>query len=247
MSNDRYTEWLGDYVDGTLDDSDARLLEAHFGNCDACRTAAEDLGRLKEQAANLPRLVPPEDVWRRISTSLRAQNPKNAGPSVTSWIWSNRWAMAASILLIVSSFSAGVLWNRSTTEPSSQDTGELANWVASELVLAEQHYENAIGGLEKIVEKEEQEGTLDPQVMAILNENLTLIENAIGESRAAAQDRPESRIAQESLLQALRSKLSLLQNTILLINEVRKGRGETAYDLINKIEDTPGMSNPIGP
>ncbi len=243
MSEDRYTEWLGDYVDGTLEESDVQLLQAHFANCDSCRTAAEDLSRIKEQAADLPRLIPPDDVWRRISASLHDQNR----PSVKSWVWSNRWAVAASVLLVISSFTAGVLWNRSTTEPPSGDTGELANWVASELILAEQHYENAIGGLEKIVKKEKLEETLDPQVMAVLNENLTLIESAIGESRAAAEDQPESRIAQESLLQALRSKLSLLQNTILLINEVRKGRGDTAYDLINKIEDSPGTSNPIGP
>lgn len=247
MSEDRYTEWLGDYVDGTLAEPDARLLEAHFGNCDACRTAAEDLRHIKEQAGNLPRRVPPEEVWRRISAALGAPKPQSTGQAVTGWVWSNRWALAASILLVASSFTAGVFWNRATTEPSSENTGELANWVASELILAEQHYENAIGGLEKIVEKERQQGTLDPQVMAVLNENLTLIENAIGESRAAAQEQPESRIAQESLLQALRSKLSLLQNTIMLINEVRKGRGETAYDLINKIEDAPGASNPIGP
>jgi hypothetical protein len=247
MTEDRYTEWLGDYVDGTLEASDIQLLEAHFSNCEACRTAAEDLRHIKEQAADLPRLIPPEDVWKRISTSLRHQNPQMARPSVKSWLWSNRWAVAASVLMVVSSFSAGVLWNRSTAEPPSGDTGELVNWVASELVLAEQHYENAIGGLEKIVEKEKQEGTLEPQVMAVLNDNLTLIENAIGESRAATQEQPESRIAQESLLQALRSKLSLLQNTILLINEVRKGQGETAYDLMNKIDDTPGTSNPIGP
>jgi len=247
MSEDRYTEWLGDYVDGGLEPSDVQLLEAHFTNCDACRAAAADLRHIKEQAADLPRLIPPEDVWKRISTSIRDQNRQTAPPTAKSWLWSNRWAVAAGVLLVVGSFSAGVLWNRAATEPSSDDAGELASWVASELVLAEQHYENAIGGLEKIVEKEKQEGTLDPQVMAVLNESLTVIDNAIGESRAAAREQPESRIAQESLLQALRSKLGLLQNTILLINEVRKGRGETAYDIMNKIEDSPGTSNPIGP
>ena len=111
-------------------------------------------------------------------------------------------------------------------------------------LTANTEFENQ--SLEDIIKNEKQEETLDPEVMAVLNANLDLIEQAIGESRAAAQARPESQVAQDSLLQALRNKLSLLQNTIMLINEVRKGRGQTAYDLINKIEDSQQPSNPIG-
>ena len=74
--------------------------------------------------------------------------------------------------------------------------------------------------------------------MAVLRQNLTLIEDAIGESRAAAHQQPESLVAGESLLSALRRKLSLLQNTVLLINEVRKGQGESALDLIDEMRDS---------
>jgi len=50
-----------------------------------------------------------------------------------------------------------------------------------------------------------------------------VIDQAIRESRAALQSQPASELAQESLFEALRRKVGLLQETIGLINEMRKG------------------------
>jgi hypothetical protein len=50
-----------------------------------------------------------------------------------------------------------------------------------------------------------------------------VIDQAIGESRVALQAQPTSAPAQESLFDAFRSKIALLQDTIALINEMRKG------------------------
>ncbi len=111
--------------------------------------------------------------------------------------------------------------------------------------MAEQHYENAITGLEQILAKETESQTLDPEIMAVLNDNLGLIEEAIGESRTAAREDPENIFARESLLDALKNKLGLLQNTIMIINEVRKGQGQAAYDLLNEMRDGQSSRNPI--
>ena len=43
MSEDRYTEWLGRYVDGNLNETERRQLESHLAACESCRTLAEDL------------------------------------------------------------------------------------------------------------------------------------------------------------------------------------------------------------
>jgi hypothetical protein len=115
--------------------------------------------------------------------------------------------------------------------------------VVTELQEAEKHYENAISGLEGMVA--EDEDLLGPEVVAVLDENLNVIERAIGESRAAAREQPDSDVARESFLGALRSKLSLLQNTLSMINEVRKGRGQNAYDIINEMREGPDPQNPI--
>ena len=79
----------------------------------------------------------------------------------------------------------------------------------------------------------------------VLGRNLDLIESAIDESRAAISTEPGSAVAQDSLLEALRRKVTLLQQTILLINEVRKGQGENAMDIIDEMREGAPPSNPI--
>lgn len=243
MSEDRYTDKLGDYVDGTLGDSENRLLEIHLAACEPCRKMADDLHRVKEAAGALPRLTPPQNAWRRIEVSLRAQEAVSAPPRFR--LFSSPMAMAASLLILIGTIGL-FLWGYQFSQTTEEtNPAQLADYVVNELELAEKHYVNAIAGLEQIVQKERQEQTLDPQVMAILNDNLELIEQAIGESRAAAQEDPESIVARESLLGALRNKLTLLQNTIMLINDVRQGRGESAHDLLEEMRDGQGSSNPI--
>jgi hypothetical protein len=242
MSEDRYTERLGDYVDGTLDEAERRLFASHLSVCESCRTLAEDLLEIKKSAGSLPRLTPPDHLWQRIENALSARQRRTSHSF--SGTFSNRWAMAASILLII---GLGFLsWRYATQpEPSTDDPAELASYITSELEQAEKHYENAISGLEQIVVKESRDEPLDPEVMAVLNDNMDLIEQAIGESRAAALEDPDNESARESLLGALKTKLNLLQNTILLINEVRKGRGETAYDLLEEMREAQSSSDPM--
>ena len=47
----------------------------------------------------------------------------------------------------------------------------------------------------------------------VLKANLTVLDGAIGESREALQKEPENDVAQESLFDALRNKVALLQDT----------------------------------
>ena len=147
MSEDRYTERLGDYVDGTLDEAERRLFESHLAVCESCRTLAEDLLEIKKSAGSLPKLTPPDRLWNQIESALQVQRTQ-APPSFFQ-TFSNRWAMAASVLLIIG--LGFLLWRDATpTEPPTDDPTELASYVTSELEQAEKHYENAISGLEQI-------------------------------------------------------------------------------------------------
>ncbi len=238
MSEDRYSSKLDDYVDATLGESERRSLEAHLESCDSCRTTTADLLRIRATAETLARVSPPEEVWKRIAYTIRTEDHRPARSKSRAWlpisIWSNPWAIAATVVLAlgVGFMIARLLPDR----PSGDDPAELTRWVATELGLAEQHYQNAIGGLETIVATDD--STLDREVMAVLQQNLSLIEQAIDESRQAVRQQPDSQIAGASLISALRRKLSLLQNTVLLINEVRKGKGENALDLIDEMRDS---------
>jgi len=54
-------------------------------------------------------------------------------------------------------------------------------------------------------------------------EQKSIIDQAISESRAALKTQPTSTSAQDGLFDALRTKVALLQQTVELINEMRKG------------------------
>ena len=91
---------------------------------------------------------------------------------------------------------------------------------------AEGEYIQAISGLEAITSTAAD--TLDPETADVLKANLTVIDQAIGESRAALKTEPESQLAITSLFEALRSKVALLQDMVALINEMRQGNAEGA-------------------
>ena len=98
---------------------------------------------------------------------------------------------------------------------------EAAQSIESELRQAEGHYENAIKGLEAIASSEQ--SALDPRTAATLQKNLAVIDQAISESRAAVRAQPASEPAQQSLIEGFKTKIGLLQDTVALINEMRKG------------------------
>ncbi len=118
--------------------------------------------------------------------------------------------------------------------PVHPSNADLVQSVESELQMAEQHYEKAIAGLEQIAKAGE--GTLDPQVASALRKNLGVIDQAIKDSRVALQAQPTNELAQESLFEAFRRKVGLLQDTVTLINEMRKGNQAEAAKIIGNMQ-----------
>jgi hypothetical protein len=89
------------------------------------------------------------------------------------------------------------------------------------LQLAVQHYENAIAGLDKVAK--EGQAVLDPQTAAVLAKSNALLDQAVSESQAALRTQPTNEVARASLFEALQRKVTLLRDTVALINEMRKG------------------------
>jgi hypothetical protein len=106
--------------------------------------------------------------------------------------------------------------------------------VESELALAQEHYTRAIAGLEQIIS--DPASTLDPELATVLQRNLAVIDDAIGESRAALNAQPTSDVAQQSLFGALRSKVTLLQETVALINSMRQGDQAGAARIVSGLD-----------
>ena len=77
------------------------------------------------------------------------------------------------------------------------------------------------------------QSAIDPDTAATLQKNLVIIDRAIAESRSALKAEPQSAPARDSLFEALRRKVSLLQDTVALMNEMRKGNSAGAAQIID--------------
>lgn len=246
MACERFTAELSELVDGTLDVAMRARVEAHVEACDDCRALVAELRAIKEQARAAERLAPPESLWPRIAARLRDQGVAPAGSSRTSartatWQW---MAIAAAIVLGVG-LALFITWSRRPvpTTASNPQTAPAAatvqgnaaapqsvEGIEAELNAAELHYDRAIKGLEQIASSGQ--SSLDPQVAETLKKNLQVIDSAIADSRSALKSQPENQVARESLFEALRRKVVLLQDTIALMNEMRKGNQAGAAQLV---------------
>jgi tetratricopeptide (TPR) repeat protein len=227
---------------GTLDRAGAEALDAHLATCQACRADVAAARRLQAELRLLGAEGPSPRAWDRVAARLEADPAfqQRAGESLAAtqerrgldW----RWVALAATLVLVIAGSLLVMRRSFQEAPAPMATaapGETAapdadpmTTIEGELDLAAKHYENAIAGLEQVAA--ESETPLDPIVMATVRENLDVIDQAIDDSRQALRTDPQSQLAQESLFDAFRRKVALLQDTIALMNEMRKGNPSRA-------------------
>jgi len=219
---------LVDFIDGRLDPAQERDVERHLDTCANCRALVVDLRTIRAAAFMLDRHEPGPEVWTSLQQRLAAEPaPRSRGRVLAMPARASLrvWLAAAAVILLATSI--GVLPLLRRAEPSAPPQAAAAGAeatvesVTAEFEAAEQHYQKAITDLETIAKQDT--GELDPQVAAVLQKNLAVIDQAIGESRAALQSQPASGTAQDGLFDALRSKVALLQQTVELINEMRKG------------------------
>ena len=219
-------EALVDLVDGRLDPAEQRGIERHLEVCDNCGALVTDLRTIRAAAFMLDRHEPAAGAWTRLQAAVAAE-PAPKGrlltmPSRGNW---PVWLGAAAALVLATVIGVLPLMSRDANpgdEAADASEPEISvESVAAEFEAAEKHYQKAIDDLQTIANKDP--GELDPQVAAVLQKNLSVIDQAIGESRAALKSQPASTNAQDGLFDALRTKVALLQTTVELINEMRKG------------------------
>lgn len=240
MSCADYNIAIAEFVDGNLDPAEQRRLERHVEGCAACRALLADLKSIQAAAFTLDRLQPPPAIWESLRVAVAAEPAPRRRGRLLAWPETRRewsvWLAAAAALLIATIAGISPLLrpgdavhrDRIATTPASDE--ELLASAQAEFQAAQQHYDKAIQDLGEIARRES--GALDPQTAGVLQKNLQLIDSAIGETRAALQKQPASVDAQESLFAAMRSKVALLQQTIELIDEMRKGNQAEAGRLI---------------
>lgn len=226
---------LSDYLDRALDAEARALVATHLEQCESCRALLTDLDHIRSSARTLGPITPPAHLWLEIAGRIRLEAPVAVAPAVPparrpiltrSETW--QWLGLAAALLIV---TAGVYVVARPDQPTSAPTVASADGNASEtptvetvedtLRRAEAEYEKAIAQLEQILKSGDP--AISASAIATLQRSLPTIDSAITESRAALTGNPESQPARTSLFDALGSKVTLLQRTVVLMNEMRQG------------------------
>jgi hypothetical protein len=248
MDCTRFRDSIQELADGTLGPIRRAELQLHLDECPSCRTLADDLTFVRTTAASLERLAPPDGVWLQIAGRLRQEGRVAAPPPMAR---RSRHvallAIAAALVLAVGASLSLLIRGTpdrqgtvSTAAGASAPAGNAVaedpvQGIADEIALAEKHYQNAIARLEEVAKADASSGerSMDAQTAATLQKSLTVIDQAIAESRAALRAEPQSGAARDSLFEALRRKVAVLQDTVVLMNEMRKGNSAGAAQIVD--------------
>lgn len=250
-----YRESIQELVDGTIGAIRRAELERHLADCVECRAFLADMETIRDTAGNLEPLAPPDGVWLQIAGRLRQEGRVALPPARPAAPRRHvaLLAIAASLLLAVgtaivmllpeyrsNNAGTGVAAINTDAAPGNGPAEVDVQSVEAEFRLAEQHYQNAITKLEQAARLDQapsqpDRNVLDPSTAAMLQKNLQVIDQAIAESRSALRNEPMSAPARDSLFEALRRKVALLQDTIALMNAMRKGNSAGAAQIVDGV------------
>lgn len=217
---------LSDYVD---EHAHAAIVEPHLADCAECRDTVRDFTRLRDAARSLGAITPPPLVWANIAATL----PASRRQARAQWM-----GLAAALVLVTTGAyffahaTAPALTNNATNVESAGNAAAPATveTVEQELAAAAKHYEAAIAQLEAVAKHDNND--LPADTAAKLQVSLTQIDKYIAESRAALASEPQSEPARDSLFDALRRKVDVLQNTVALMSATQRGDQKAAAKLM---------------
>ena len=233
---------INDYADDALAPAERADVERHLAGCAECRALVDDLREIRRVAGSLDRREPPVRAWTRIERAIQLEAANRASSAEHAPLKGSRsmWLGLAAAAVLVLATAVGLRLLPGAARPGGPANPPAASMssdaaqIEAELRQAEAHYEKAIQGLEQIANAEK--GALDPQTAATLQKNLSVIDQAISESRAALRAEPTSEPAQQSLIDSFKTKMGLLQDTVALINDMRRGNEAGAARIVSGLK-----------
>ena len=214
--HDSWQDRLSEYVDGELSADERFALESHLTECAACRASLQELHLVVQRAGALSDRVPDRDLWLGIADRLeragsvvdiatRRPTPRRVSFSVPQLV-------AAAITLMA--VSAGTVWLTMTARSVPDETGTSGEPVMVAMAASALEYDAAIASLER--ELAARRSKLDSVTIAVLEENLRIIDEAIEEARAALEQDPGNTYLNQHLAQSMWGKVRLLRRVTSL-------------------------------
>lgn len=241
---DLMCERLAAYLEGDLTPAEMAEADPHLAECASCRETLAELRVISAEAATMPPLTPSRDLWSgieaRISTPVTAFGSASA---VVRRAPRRRWqyAMAAAALIAVTAGTTYFLVPRIGTvapqvatrtavpvrdsaaatpaplviaAPTPPANATVASFRPKKELSAARVYDNEITLLDSLVRT--RRASLDPKTVAVIENNLQIINKAILESRAALAKDPKSPMLSNQLDNVLGSKVELLRTVAFL-------------------------------
>lgn len=221
-------ERLQDYVDGLLPPARRDRLDRHLAGCGRCRDEVEHLRTLLQEAERLPRAIEPRrDLWGGIAARIEAEQVvelaaaravleserREASPSAYAWPTRRLMLAAAAALLVLVSSGVTLLLVGGGTEPAAPIA--VRNPTGARTVShIEQGYAHPVAQLRASLEQGR--GELRPETVAVIEENLRIVDQAIADATEALASDPANVRLTQSLEFAYRQKLELLQRAVRL-------------------------------
>jgi hypothetical protein len=185
------------YHTGNLPRLESEAVEQHLLACDSCRADFRFQRTLKTGIAALPRNIPPpETVWREIHQRISPLRRK----AIRDGWWHRPGALAAAAVLLIALTSAitALLVRRPDTTAG-----------AGRFSVTQAAYERAAEELAETLEFRRKD--LSPTALAVIEQNLRIIDEAIRETQAALAADPRNERVAELLWASWEKKIDLLE------------------------------------
>ena len=178
---------LNDYLDDELSRYDRHLVEQHLATCAACRGELAGLRSLVEAAGRLASEVAPNrDLWPAIEVRLQADRSAKR-------LWWLQLA-AAGIALAILSVPLSVWWagrglddDRTAIENEHQTPS-----LATQAQLARSEDGVLLARTDLVTAIERHRDVVEADTLLMLEENMILLDRAIGEIRTALEEDPQN-------------------------------------------------------
>ena len=224
MIEDRWMDRLSEYLDGELAPEARRGLEAHLGECAACRTTLEELRAVVARAAALEDRPPAADLWPAVARGIGAGEP-GVVPLASRRRGARRLAFTlpqlAAAAVALMAVSGGAVWLADSHAPAAgaapvaaTSGGAAPGGVVAPAALIPAGYDAAVRDLETVLAQNR--GRLDTATVHVLERNLHLIDAAIAECRRALAADPASPYLNAHLADTMQQKLDLLRQAARL-------------------------------
>lgn len=205
MNCEIFREMMDDYHDGLLSEDVSSQMKKHLDGCDQCSAEYKKLAKLLEKVYNLPEEINPKrDLWPLIKEGIREKRKK----SYQGW----KMLSLAAVFIGIMAFSFVSLYmnvNRNANRESK---------VMRQFDKASKEYLKAREEL--IASLQSKKGVIKEETIATIENNLDIIDQAIGEIKVAISKEPDNERLVLMLSDAYHKETDLLLSTRELIANI---------------------------